>query len=128
MRRITAPRNVALLATFAFAALFAASSTATAGGYGDSWQRSGYGYNDAPDYRHGSSYRHSSSYGYDAPDYDCYEPPAYTYKTITTYEPKKVPYKKRYVTYDHCGEPIVSYRIAYRLVKVPVTKRVKVWH
>jgi hypothetical protein len=52
--------------------------------------------------------------------------PRYYYKNITVYESVRRPYEYTVVKYDHCGDPYVVTRTAWKTVQVPVTMRVKV--
>ena len=52
--------------------------------------------------------------------------PRYYYKNVTVYESVRKPYEYRVVKYDHCGDPYVVTRTAWKTVQVPVTVRVKV--
>ncbi len=52
--------------------------------------------------------------------------PRYYYKNATVYESVRTPYEYRVVKYDHCGDPYVVTRTAWKTVQVPVTMRVKV--
>lgn len=57
-----------------------------------------------------------------------YRAPSYSLKKVVTYKYAKQAYRKRCVSYDHCGDIVVTYKIAYRTVKVPVVSYVKVWY
>ena len=52
--------------------------------------------------------------------------PRYYYKTVTVYETVQKPYEYSVVKYDHCGDPYLVTRTAWKTVQVPVTVRVKV--
>lgn len=52
--------------------------------------------------------------------------PRYYYKNVTVYESVRKPYEYKVVKYDHCGDPYVVTRTAWKTVQVPVTVRVKV--
>ena len=52
--------------------------------------------------------------------------PRYYYKNVTVYESVRQPYEYSVVKYDHCGDPYVVTRTAWKTVQVPVTVRVKV--
>lgn len=51
--------------------------------------------------------------------------PQCSYKWITTYECRTVPYQVCIVKYDHCGNPYKVYVTKYREIQVPVRKLVK---
>ena len=78
---------------------------------------SGYGY--------GGGYGGHVSYDYDYDwEYDdCHYP---IYKTIIVYKYKSVPYRKKLIRYDHCGEPYVVWKTYWRTVKIPVYKKIRI--
>lgn len=52
--------------------------------------------------------------------------PGYYHKNVTVYESARKPYEYTVVKYDHCGDPYVVTRTAWKTVQVPVTVRLKV--
>lgn len=44
---------------------------------------------------------------------------------VTVHEYKRVPEKKPEIAYDADGQPVIAYKTVYRIVKVPVTKLVR---
>ena len=57
---------------------------------------------------------------------DCYAPPRYTYKTVTTYVYEQQAYRDWVTNFDHCGRPVRTTIIRYRTVQVPVVKVVRI--
>lgn len=49
-----------------------------------------------------------------------------TYKTVTEYVTKSVPYTVEVTKYDHCDRPYKATVTKYKHVEVPVTKQVPV--
>ncbi|MEZ6126960.1 MAG: hypothetical protein R3C49_27905 [Planctomycetaceae bacterium] len=61
-----------------------------------------------------------------AGDY-CHSPaPQCYYKTVVSYDYVKKPVVSYVTKYDHCGEPYYAKSVSWQIVKVPVTKQVKV--
>jgi hypothetical protein len=56
---------------------------------------------------------------------DCHRPDCY-YKTVIVYETVRKPCVHWVIKYDHCGEPYRDRVVTYKLVQVPVEKRIKV--
>ena len=56
----------------------------------------------------------------------CYEPPACTYRTVTVWVKKVVPYKTKVIRYRPCGTPYYVWKTYPKTIKVPVTYRVKI--
>ncbi len=49
-----------------------------------------------------------------------------TYKTVTEYVTKSVPYTAEVTKYDHCDRPYTATVTKYKTVEVPVTRQVPV--
>ena len=52
--------------------------------------------------------------------------PQYYYKTVTVYETVRKPYEHTVIRYDHCGKPYAATVVSWKLVEVPVLKRIRV--
>ena len=61
----------------------------------------------------------------DYPTSHCSQP-QYTYKTVTVWVNKKVPYVAKVIRYKPCGTPYYEHVVQYKWIKVPVQKTVRV--
>jgi hypothetical protein len=52
--------------------------------------------------------------------------PQYYYKTVTIYETVRKSCKHNVIRYDHCGKPYAATVVSWKLVEVPVLKRIRV--
>lgn len=55
----------------------------------------------------------------------CHHSTSY-YKTVTAYQSVKKPYVRYVTKYDHCGKAYSAKVVVWKIVRVPVTSRVKV--
>lgn len=56
------------------------------------------------------------------------QPRGWYWKTVTVYVHKQVPYRVKVRYVRPCGTVYYKWITKYRTVKVPVTKRIKVWY
>ena len=56
---------------------------------------------------------------------DCH-PPQFVYKTVIIYETVRQPVVKWIIKYDHCDQPYLEKVVTYKIVQIPVEKRIRI--